>query len=49
MFDAVAEAFKRADKAGADAFYIQAINEPNRGNKWFNKGSNITISADLYK
>ncbi|WP_440867743.1 DUF1471 family protein YdgH [Symbiopectobacterium purcellii] len=41
IFDAVAEASKRADKAGADAFYIQAINEQNRGNSQ-------TVYVDLY-
>ncbi|WP_291968323.1 YdgH/BhsA/McbA-like domain containing protein [Candidatus Symbiopectobacterium sp.] len=37
----MAEASKRDDKAGADAFYIQAINEQNRGNSQ-------TVYVDLY-
>lgn len=41
IFDVLAEASKRADKAGADAFHIQAINEQNRGNSQ-------TVYVNLY-
>ncbi|MBG6241649.1 MAG: DUF1471 domain-containing protein [Candidatus Symbiopectobacterium sp. Dall1.0] len=41
IFDAVAEASKRAADKGAKYYHITK--------QWFNKGSNMTISADLYK
>lgn len=41
IYEAVAEASKRADKAGADAFYVQAINETN-------SSGNQKVIVDLY-
>lgn len=41
IYEAVEEASKRADKAGADAFYVQAIND-------MNESGNQTVYVDLY-